>query len=105
MSDIPKLLLASLKPSTRKQAEQSLATYSRQPAFVVHLLRLVLDASNDSAVRLAASVYLKNTVRLGWLEDVRYLTSLDMLVLQLPRMNILSRSLTRKISSPSLYLR
>ena len=70
MSDIPKLLLDSLNPHTRKQAEHSLQAYSRQPAFVVHFLQLVLDVANDSAVRLAASVYLKNTVRLGWLEDV-----------------------------------
>ena len=71
MSDIPKLLLDSLNPHTRKQAEQSLEAYSRQPAFVVHLLRLVLDATQNGAVRLAASVYLKNMVKLGWLDDVR----------------------------------
>jgi Importin-beta N-terminal domain len=70
MSDIPNLLLQSLNPQTRKQAEYSLGEYSRQPAFVLHLLRLVLDATQDSPVRLAASVYLKNTVKLGWLEDV-----------------------------------
>jgi Importin-beta N-terminal domain len=80
MSDIPKLLLDSLNPGTRKHAEQSLATYSRQPAFVVHLLQLILDASNDGAVRLAASVYLKNTVRLGWLEDVCDLTQPRLLI-------------------------
>jgi exportin-2 (importin alpha re-exporter) len=79
MSDIPKLLLDSLNPHTRKQAEHSLQAYSRQPAFVNHLLQLILDASNDSAVRLAASVYLKNTVRLGWLEDV---CSLEQLIFQ-----------------------
>ncbi|KAH9023317.1 Cse1-domain-containing protein [Lactarius hengduanensis] len=72
MSDIPKLLLDSLNPHTRKQAEQSLQAYSRQPAFVVHLLRLVLDATQNGAVRLAASVYLKNMVKLGWLEDDEY---------------------------------
>jgi exportin-2 (importin alpha re-exporter) len=70
MSDIPKLLLDSLNPQTRKQAEHSLQAYSRQPAFVVHLLQLILDTTNNVPVRLAASVYLKNTVRLGWLEDV-----------------------------------
>ena len=80
MSDIPKLLLDSLNPNTRKQAEQSLAAYRRQPAFVVHLLQLILDASNDNAVRLAASVYLKNTVRLGWLEDVCDLAQTRLLI-------------------------
>ncbi|KAI0262819.1 Cse1-domain-containing protein [Gloeopeniophorella convolvens] len=69
MSDIPKLLLDSLNPQTRKQAEQALVSYSRQPAFVVHLLQLVLNATQDRAVRLAASVYLKNTVKLGWMDD------------------------------------
>ena len=73
MSDIPKLLLDSLNPHTRKQAEHALDAYSRQPAFVVHLLQLVLATTNDTAVRLAASVYLKNRVRLGWLDDVRKL--------------------------------
>ena len=76
MSDIPKLLLDSLNPHTRKQAEQSLEAYSRQPAFVVHLLRLVLDATQNGAVRLAASVYLKNMVKLGWLDDVCRFTDL-----------------------------
>lgn len=70
MSDIPKLLLDSLNPHTRKQAEHALDAYSRQPAFVVHLLQLVLATTNDTAVRLAASVYLKNRVKLGWLDDV-----------------------------------
>ena len=42
----PKPLLNSLNPQTRKQAEHSLqAAHSRQPAFVVHLLRLVLDTT------------------------------------------------------------
>ena len=75
MSDIPHLLLESLNPQTRKKAEQSLEAYSRQPAFVLHLLRLVLDATQNTPVRLAASVYLKNTVKLGWLEDVCDLSS------------------------------
>ncbi|KAI0296781.1 armadillo-type protein [Multifurca ochricompacta] len=76
MSDIPKLLLYSLNPQSRKQAEQSLEAYSRQPAFVIHLLQLVLDVTQDNAVRLAASVYLKNTVKLGWLEDDEHPISL-----------------------------
>ncbi|KAI0248954.1 importin alpha re-exporter [Lactifluus subvellereus] len=72
MSDIPQLLLDSLSPQTRKKAEHSLEAYSRQPAFVLHLLRLILDATQNTAVRLAASVYLKNTVKLGWLQDDEY---------------------------------
>jgi len=71
MSDIPSLLLASLSPQTRKQAEHSLRIYSLQPSFVIHLLRLVLDPAQDRAVRLAGSVYLKNVVKLRWTEGVR----------------------------------
>lgn len=70
MSDLPNLLLASLNPTSRKQAEQNLQTLSVQPSFLSVLLRLVLDQSQDRAIRLAASVYLKNVVKTRW-EDVR----------------------------------
>ena len=70
MAELPSLLLASLNPTTRKQAEQSLQTLSVQPGFLTHLLTLVLQPSQDRAVRLAASVYLKNLVKSRW-EDVR----------------------------------
>ncbi|KAI0077557.1 Cse1-domain-containing protein [Panus rudis PR-1116 ss-1] len=66
MADIPSLLLASLAPATRKQAEQNLQALSLQPAFATHLLRLVLDTSSDRSVRLAGSVYLKNLVKSRW---------------------------------------
>lgn len=69
MSELPSLLLASLNPATRKQAEGSLQALSAQPGFLTHLLTLVLQSSQDRAVRLAAGVYLKNTVRGRW-EDV-----------------------------------
>ena len=69
MSDVPQLLLASLSPSTRKQAEQSLATHSTQASFPLSLLRIALDSSQDRSVRLAGSVYLKNTIKSRW-EDV-----------------------------------
>lgn len=68
MSDLPTLLLASLNPSTRKKAEQSLTTISVQPGFLSHLLRLVLDPTQDRAVRLSGSVYLKNITKLRWEE-------------------------------------
>jgi exportin-2 (importin alpha re-exporter) len=70
MADLPNLLLGSLNPATRKQAEQSLESYSVQPGFLSHLLRLVLEPSQDRSVRLAGSVYLKNIAKLRW-EDVR----------------------------------
>ena len=71
MSDLPSLLLASLNPQTRKQAEQNLAALSQQPGFLPVLLRLVLEPSQERAVRLAASVFFKNTVKSKW-EDVSY---------------------------------
>ncbi|KAL5498046.1 CSE1_1 [Sanghuangporus vaninii] len=69
MSDIPTLLLASLNPATRKQAEQGLAALSAQPGFLLALLQLVIAPGQDRSVRLAASVYLKNTVKRRWEED------------------------------------
>lgn len=69
MSDVPQLLLASLNPSTRKQAEQSLAARSTQASFPLSLLRIALDSSQDRSIRLAGSVYLKNTIKSRW-EDV-----------------------------------
>lgn len=68
MSELPQLLLASLNPATRKQAEQSLDAFSAQQGFLSHLLRLVLDQSQERAVRLSGSVYLKNIAKLKWEE-------------------------------------
>jgi exportin-2 (importin alpha re-exporter) len=75
MSELPQLLLASLNPTTRKQSEQSLSALSSQPSFLPHILRLVLDATQDRSVRLAGSVYLKNVIKSRW-EDVRLLPNL-----------------------------
>ncbi|ESK86419.1 importin-alpha export [Moniliophthora roreri MCA 2997] len=77
MSDLPALLLASLNPATRKQAEQNLNALSEQQGFLSHLLTLVLNQSQDRAVRLSASVYLKNLVKLRWEEDVQPLAEQD----------------------------
>lgn len=70
MTDVGSLLLASLSPATRKQAEQNLQALSAQPGFLPNLLGLVLNHSQDRSVRLAGSVYLKNNIRSKW-EDVR----------------------------------
>lgn len=70
MSQLPQLLLASLDPNTRKQAEQNLHALSQQPAFLTTLLRLVLDPAQDRPVRLAGSVFFKNVVKNKW-DDVR----------------------------------
>ncbi|KAG2007419.1 importin alpha re-exporter [Coprinopsis cinerea AmutBmut pab1-1] len=77
MADLPGLLLASLNPATRKQAEQSLNSFSTQPGFLTHLLNLVLNQSHDRSVRLAGSVYLKNIAKLRWEEDEQPLADAD----------------------------
>lgn len=75
MADLPNLLLASLDPTNRKQAEQSLNALSTQRGFLTHLLSLVLEQSQDKSVRLAGSVYLKNIAKLRW-DEVRVNTLL-----------------------------
>ncbi|KAG6868898.1 hypothetical protein C0993_008196 [Termitomyces sp. T159_Od127] len=77
MADLPALLLASLQPTTRKQAETNLNAVSVQPGFLSHLLRLVLEPSQDRAVRLAGGVYLKNISKHRWEEDVQPLAEQD----------------------------
>ncbi|KAJ4471965.1 CAS/CSE protein [Lentinula aciculospora] len=77
MSDLPNLLLASLEPSTRKQAEHSLSAYSEQLGFLSHLLRLVLDQSQNRPVRLSGSVYLKNVSKSRWEDDVQPIAEQD----------------------------
>ena len=72
MADLPNILLASLNPDTRRQAEQSLHAISTQPGFLTHLLRLVLEPSQNRAVRLSGSVYLKNIAKLRWEEVSRF---------------------------------
>jgi exportin-2 (importin alpha re-exporter) len=67
MADLASILLASLQPQTRQQAEQTLDQFSNtQPQFFVQLLRLVLDPSQTQPVRLSASIYFKNTVKRRW---------------------------------------
>jgi len=70
MSNLPELLLASLDPASRKQAEQNLNSLSVQSGFLTHLLALVLEQSQNRSVRLAGSVYLKNIAKLRWEEVI-----------------------------------
>ena len=84
MSGLPALLLASLDPDTRKQAEQNLTVLSSQQGFLIHLLNLILEPSQDRAVRLSGSVYLKNIAKLRWEEvnpKLRYSSSLKLMQL------------------------
>jgi exportin-2 (importin alpha re-exporter) len=82
MADLSSLLLASLNPDTRKQAEQNLTVLSSQQGFLIHLLNLILEPSQDRAVRLSGSVYLKNITKLRW-EEVNtkpwYSSSLELI--------------------------
>ncbi|KAJ7594086.1 CAS/CSE protein [Mycena floridula] len=100
MADVSSLLLGSLNPATRKQAEQSLQDISSQQGFLTHLLQLVLDASQDRAVRLAGSIYLKNVAKLRWDEDVQALSEQDKATLRaglVPAMIALSDSADKAI--------
>ncbi|KAG6820300.1 hypothetical protein H0H93_002564 [Arthromyces matolae] len=100
MADLPSLLFASLNPSTRKQAEHSLDSVSVQPGFLTALLRLVLEPSQDRAVRLAGGVYLKNITKHRWEEDVQPLAEEDKAALRsqlVPAMLALSNPADRSI--------
>ncbi|KZT00874.1 uncharacterized protein LAESUDRAFT_731806 [Laetiporus sulphureus 93-53] len=82
MSELPSLLLASLNPAARRQAEQSLHDLSVQPGFLSVLLRLVLEQNQDRAVRLAGSVYLKNVIKSRWEDDEPPIPEADKAVLR-----------------------
>ncbi|KAG8999003.1 importin-alpha export receptor [Tulasnella sp. JGI-2019a] len=69
--DLPSILLASLNPSTRSQAEATLTSLSSsQPQFLISLLQLVLQPSQQIQARQAAAVYFKNTVKRRWNAEV-----------------------------------
>ena len=68
--DIQDLLLASLQPDSRKQAELSLNTLTSQAGFAVLLLTFLVDTNKDFSARLSGSILLKNTVKERW-KDVR----------------------------------
>jgi hypothetical protein len=60
-STLAPLLLASLSPdpTTRKQSESTLKSYTTSPNFLPTLLGCVLDEGLERSVRLAAGVFLK----------------------------------------------
>ncbi|EGN91830.1 hypothetical protein SERLA73DRAFT_100047 [Serpula lacrymans var. lacrymans S7.3] len=93
MSDLSSLLQASLVPATRKQAEQQLDSLVAQPGFLSHILRLILDSSQQHPIRLAGAVYLKNLAKLRWEEEVAPLPEQDKASLRIelvPAMIVLS---------------
>ncbi|QRV84475.1 exportin-2 [Ceratobasidium sp. AG-Ba] len=63
---VPQLLLGSLNPSTRQQAEKQLAQAAAQPGFLPHLLGIVLAKDQLAEVRMAAAVYFKNAAKRRW---------------------------------------
>lgn len=69
MSELSQLLLGSLNPATRKHSELNLSDLSTKNSFLPHLLRLILDGSQDHSVRLAGSLYLKNSVKSRWEDE------------------------------------
>lgn len=66
--NLSSLLLASLDPSARKQAEAALEGLSTQQGFLFALLQLIIADGGDQSARLAGAVYLKNLVRSRWEE-------------------------------------
>ncbi|KAG9044436.1 importin-alpha export receptor [Tulasnella sp. UAMH 9824] len=75
LSDV---LLASLSPSTRSQAETTLSTLSTtQPQFLTSLLQLVLDQSQQIQARQAAAVYFKNVIKRRWDAEANEETPID----------------------------
>ncbi|EPS95676.1 hypothetical protein FOMPIDRAFT_1025652 [Fomitopsis schrenkii] len=95
MSEIPALLLASLNPSTRKEAEANLQALSVQPGFLSVLLRLVLEQSQDRPARLAGSVYLKNVIKNRWDDEDQPIPETDKAALRnelIPAMIALSNA-------------
>lgn len=94
MADLPKILLALLDPKAQKKAEQQLNALSSQQGFLAHLLRLILDASQQATTRLSGSVYLKNIARLRWEEEEQPLREEDKTALRgelVPAMLALSK--------------
>lgn len=70
MADLPSILTALLDPRTQKKSEQNLNALSSQPGFLLHLLGLILDASQQPIIRLSGSVYLKNIAKTRWEEVI-----------------------------------
>jgi hypothetical protein len=64
--DLGALLLASLQPQSRQNAETQLTALSTQPGFLIHLLQLVLDSNQLIQTRQAGGVYFKNNVKRRW---------------------------------------
>lgn len=64
------LLLATLNPSTTKEATQSLSSYFQQNSNgILDLFRFTLAETVEINVRLAGAIYLKNLIRGHWSLD------------------------------------
>ncbi|KAF8635563.1 hypothetical protein AX15_000213 [Amanita polypyramis BW_CC] len=94
MVDLPSILTALLDPRTQKEAEKSLNALSTQQGFLLHLLRLIIDASQQLTIRLSGSVYLKNIAKTRWEEEDQPLAEKDKADLRhdlVPAMLVLSK--------------
>lgn len=105
---VPELLLGSLNPATRQQAEKQLGEAAKQPGFVPHLLSIVLDKGQKNEVRMAAAVYFKNAARRRWADEEEPIADGDKATLReqlVPAMLALSTSAadrTERLARPQL---
>lgn len=56
-------------PEARKQAEQQLAEFEKQPGFTVYCLDLAVDPSSSNTVKSSAAVYFKNRISKYWKDE------------------------------------
>eukprot|EP00915_Cephaloidophora_sp_WS-2016_P008658 GHVH01012075.1.p1 GENE.GHVH01012075.1~~GHVH01012075.1.p1 ORF type:complete len:1000 (-),score=159.25 GHVH01012075.1:317-3316(-) len=69
MDRLVKQFAATFDPAQVKQAETDLRVSSKEASFLVNILQLIKDESIENAIRLAASVYLRNWVTGSWAFD------------------------------------
>eukprot|EP00531_Pseudo-nitzschia_arenysensis_P000987 CAMPEP_0116134468 /NCGR_PEP_ID=MMETSP0329-20121206/10661_1 /TAXON_ID=697910 /ORGANISM="Pseudo-nitzschia arenysensis, Strain B593" /LENGTH=972 /DNA_ID=CAMNT_0003629179 /DNA_START=82 /DNA_END=3000 /DNA_ORIENTATION=+ len=68
---LDQIVMETLSPvaDVRKKAEKTLADSTRQQGFLMQLLQLIDNAGANIAVRQAAAVFFKNTVKTAWDES------------------------------------
>lgn len=56
-------------PQVRKQAEQQLSEFEKQPGFTVYCLELAVDSSSSNTVKSSAAVFFKNRISQHWTDE------------------------------------
>lgn len=56
-------------PQLRKQAEQQLAEFEKQPGFTVYCLDLAVDPSSSTTIKSSAAVFFKNRISRYWNDE------------------------------------